>query len=269
MWAADEADARIRLMADTNTRELRSRPRAPDAAPARGQAADGEDDEAQRPRGVPLEPRRSSRRRRTRPKPRCRWRTTRTSTTAPACATAPIRSRRGASSRRDAPPCGLDRRQGGGPDPGVRARLAPERRRAHVHRRRRASQHARRRVLHRADRGLGHGEVTFSYPAVYGGREVAGVKLRFEDGLVVDATAERNEEFLIETLDTDEARRLGELGIGDELRHRPLHQGDPARREDRRHGPPRRRHVLPGDRRAGTTPPSTGTWSATCAAAGA
>jgi aminopeptidase len=60
-----------------------------------------------------------------------------------------------------------------------------------------------------------NGEVMFSYPAVYGGREVAGVRLRFRDGKVVDASAGRNEEFLIETLVTDEgARRLGELGIG-------------------------------------------------------
>jgi aminopeptidase len=60
-----------------------------------------------------------------------------------------------------------------------------------------------------------NGEVSFSYPAVYGGREVSGVKLRFADGVVVDASAERNEEFLLKTLDTDEgARRLGELGIG-------------------------------------------------------
>ena len=60
-----------------------------------------------------------------------------------------------------------------------------------------------------------NGHVSFSYPAVYGGREVAGVKLRFEDGRIVDASAERNEDFLIKTLDTDEgARRLGELGIG-------------------------------------------------------
>jgi aminopeptidase len=59
------------------------------------------------------------------------------------------------------------------------------------------------------------GEVTFTYPAVYGGREVSGVKLRFEDGKIVDASAERNEDFLIKTLDTDPgARRLGELGIG-------------------------------------------------------
>jgi aminopeptidase len=59
------------------------------------------------------------------------------------------------------------------------------------------------------------GEVSFSFPATYGGREVAGVRFRFQDGKVVDASAERGEEFLIEMLDTDEgARRLGELGIG-------------------------------------------------------
>ena len=59
------------------------------------------------------------------------------------------------------------------------------------------------------------GEVTFHLPAVIGGREVSGVRLRFEAGEVVDAGAERGEEFLIQLLDTDEgARRLGELGIG-------------------------------------------------------
>jgi aminopeptidase len=59
------------------------------------------------------------------------------------------------------------------------------------------------------------GEVTFHLPATIGGREVAGVRLRFEAGKVVDASAERGEEFLIGLLDTDVgARRLGELGIG-------------------------------------------------------
>jgi aminopeptidase len=59
------------------------------------------------------------------------------------------------------------------------------------------------------------GEVSFDLPAVIGGREVDGVRLRFEAGKVVDASAERGESFLIELLDTDEgARRLGELGIG-------------------------------------------------------
>jgi aminopeptidase len=59
------------------------------------------------------------------------------------------------------------------------------------------------------------GVVTFHLPATIGGREVAGVRLRFESGKVVDATADRGEEYLISMLDTDEgARRLGELGIG-------------------------------------------------------
>ena len=47
------------------------------------------------------------------------------------------------------------------------------------------------------------------------GREVTGIRLSFEDGRVVDATATANEEFLHAQLDVDEgARRLGELGIG-------------------------------------------------------
>jgi aminopeptidase len=60
-----------------------------------------------------------------------------------------------------------------------------------------------------------NGEIMFSFPTSYGGREVAGVRFKFEDGKVVDASAERGEEFLISVLDTDDgARRLGELGIG-------------------------------------------------------
>ncbi len=59
------------------------------------------------------------------------------------------------------------------------------------------------------------GEVSFHLPAVIGGREVSGVRLKFEAGKIVDASAERGEEFLIAQLDTDEgARTLGELGIG-------------------------------------------------------
>jgi aminopeptidase len=59
------------------------------------------------------------------------------------------------------------------------------------------------------------GEVTFHLPAMIGGREVSGVRLKFESGKVVDASAERGEEFLVKMLDTDEgSRRLGELGIG-------------------------------------------------------
>jgi aminopeptidase len=60
-----------------------------------------------------------------------------------------------------------------------------------------------------------NGWVRFSYPAIVAGREVIGVELRFEDGKVVEATAEKNEEFLRTALDSDEgARYLGEFAIG-------------------------------------------------------
>jgi aminopeptidase len=53
------------------------------------------------------------------------------------------------------------------------------------------------------------------FPAVYYGTEVVGARLVFDGGRVVDASATAGEDFLVETLDTDEgARRLGELGIG-------------------------------------------------------
>ena len=60
------------------------------------------------------------------------------------------------------------------------------------------------------------GTVAFTeFPAVYAGREMNGIRLRFESGRVVDASAETNEAYLLETLDSDEgSRRLGELGIG-------------------------------------------------------
>jgi aminopeptidase len=59
------------------------------------------------------------------------------------------------------------------------------------------------------------GTVRFTIPSSPGGVDVAGVELRFEDGVVVDARAERGDDYLQQTLGTDDgARRLGELGIG-------------------------------------------------------
>ncbi|MGD2104044.1 MAG: aminopeptidase [Anaerolineae bacterium] len=59
------------------------------------------------------------------------------------------------------------------------------------------------------------GHVTFSYPAIHRGREVTGIQLRFEHGKVVEASAEKNEAFLRQTLDTDEGSRyVGEFAIG-------------------------------------------------------
>jgi len=59
------------------------------------------------------------------------------------------------------------------------------------------------------------GHVCFSYPAIYNDREVTGVRLWFEKGKVVKASAEKNEPFLLQTLDTDEGSRyVGEFAIG-------------------------------------------------------
>jgi aminopeptidase len=60
------------------------------------------------------------------------------------------------------------------------------------------------------------GTIAFTeFPAVYGGREMNGIRLRFEGGKVVEASAETNEDYLVEMLDSDAgSRRLGELGIG-------------------------------------------------------
>jgi aminopeptidase len=60
------------------------------------------------------------------------------------------------------------------------------------------------------------GTIAFTeFPAMLGGREIRGIRLRFSEGRTVDASADSEEDFLIETLDTDEgARRIGELGIG-------------------------------------------------------
>jgi aminopeptidase len=60
-----------------------------------------------------------------------------------------------------------------------------------------------------------NGHVAFTYPSIYGGHMVSGVNLWFENGKVVKATAEKNEDYLLKSLDTDEgARYLGEFAIG-------------------------------------------------------
>jgi aminopeptidase len=60
-----------------------------------------------------------------------------------------------------------------------------------------------------------HGKIYFDLPAIYQGKEVEGVRLRFEGGRVVEYSAEKNETLLKSMIETDEgARRLGELGIG-------------------------------------------------------
>ena len=60
------------------------------------------------------------------------------------------------------------------------------------------------------------GTIAFTeFPGVYGGRHVDGIRFRFEQGKVVEASADSHEGYLLEVLDTDDGSRfVGELGIG-------------------------------------------------------
>jgi aminopeptidase len=59
------------------------------------------------------------------------------------------------------------------------------------------------------------GEIRFSFPAVFQGREVDDIRLRFEEGSVVASEAVRGGEFLEAVLGLDDgARRLGEVAFG-------------------------------------------------------
>lgn len=60
-----------------------------------------------------------------------------------------------------------------------------------------------------------NGTLAYNVACVYQGVSFDGVKLRFENGKIVEATASQNEKRLNEILDTDEgARYIGEFAIG-------------------------------------------------------
>jgi aminopeptidase len=60
-----------------------------------------------------------------------------------------------------------------------------------------------------------NGTVRFTVPSSPSGVEVADIRLRFEEGRVIEAGAQRGDEYLQAALETDAgARFLGELGIG-------------------------------------------------------
>ncbi|MFB6182500.1 MAG: aminopeptidase [Candidatus Nanohaloarchaea archaeon] len=59
------------------------------------------------------------------------------------------------------------------------------------------------------------GKIKFTYPGVQNGTEVEGIELKFENGRIVDYSAESNEEFLEKMIESDEGSHyIGELGIG-------------------------------------------------------
>ncbi|UCH59565.1 MAG: aminopeptidase [Anaerolineales bacterium] len=60
-----------------------------------------------------------------------------------------------------------------------------------------------------------NGWVRFSYPAIYQGRVVEGIELKFVDGRVIEASATKNQDVLLNMLDIDAgARYVGEFAIG-------------------------------------------------------
>ncbi|MBI2676159.1 MAG: aminopeptidase [Candidatus Aenigmarchaeota archaeon] len=59
------------------------------------------------------------------------------------------------------------------------------------------------------------GKIFFSFPAIYGGREVEGVRLEFKKGKVIKATATKNQDYLKKMIAMDAGSSyLGELGLG-------------------------------------------------------
>jgi len=58
------------------------------------------------------------------------------------------------------------------------------------------------------------GEIRFQFPAIYEGREVEDVRLRFEGGRVVHTEAGRGGDYLDALLEVDGARVLGEVAFG-------------------------------------------------------
>ncbi len=59
------------------------------------------------------------------------------------------------------------------------------------------------------------GQIRFTYPGIYAGREIEDIALAFKNGKVTRAKAEKGEELLKELLKTDAgAKRIGEIAIG-------------------------------------------------------
>jgi aminopeptidase len=60
-----------------------------------------------------------------------------------------------------------------------------------------------------------NGYIRFTYPAIITGKEVNGIFLKFEEGKVVEASAEKGDQFLKAMVKTDEgAGRVGEFAFG-------------------------------------------------------
>ena len=59
-----------------------------------------------------------------------------------------------------------------------------------------------------------NGNIRFTYPGIYQGKEIENISLEFRDGKVIKATAEKGEKLLNEILKIENANKLGEFAIG-------------------------------------------------------
>ena len=60
-----------------------------------------------------------------------------------------------------------------------------------------------------------NGHVSFTFPLIYAGKEIRGIRLEVVNGRVVEAFAEEGQDLLLNVLDTDEGSRFfGEVAIG-------------------------------------------------------
>lgn len=65
------------------------------------------------------------------------------------------------------------------------------------------------------DAGSALGEIFVDLPVNYGGNDISGIYLRFEDGLIVEYSAEIGQEHLSTIIETDDgSHRLGEVALG-------------------------------------------------------
>ncbi len=65
-----------------------------------------------------------------------------------------------------------------------------------------------------------NGTIKFNQPLYYSGKRIAGVSLKFENGLVVTASATENEDALKEMIAQENANRVGEFSLTDKRHSR-------------------------------------------------
>ncbi len=59
-----------------------------------------------------------------------------------------------------------------------------------------------------------NGQIKFTYPGLYMGKEAENIFLEFKDGKVINTTADKGDDLLSEILKVENANIMGELGIG-------------------------------------------------------